>query len=305
LNAILPREIADRLTRSTVQGAARATTADYSSDESSSDDLPAAAAAASRPRSEPSSAGLLNATSRHGGTDRGLQNLLTELHTLAPARTGHVEGEKKTKPVSVSIEMNPSNTVRNASETIHPPPRFSHSSRATNAAPIIPSHLEEPYAPNNAVEEENDTQQIHQEEGLQTEEYHQLPQFKRRKELERELRKGNLSFIEEQQEVHTLHQSISDFRTTDQLLSSSQMHHRASVPIFKGPKPSFQTYIPQEGTTVTQSDLTSKQRSKHQIHSLVASAVALQAKRNQEAGILHNNKGTSNARSDAKRKYGW
>jgi len=301
LNAILPREISDRLTRSSVQGFAR-TAADYDSSDESSDEF----STAPRPRSEQQ-----HVTSVRHATDRGLENFLTELHSLQPTNVGYIHKVdvdpgsslnimKGKEPENVGINI--ARSHRNVDETIH---RHSNnnSSRIMNAAPAIFSHLE-CSVPNTT--DDNTITNLSIEEGTSPE--YQQPQYKRRKELERELRKGNLSFIEENQEVHTVHQSISDYRSTDQLLSSSQMHNRkSSVPIIRGPKPLLQTYIPKEGVTVAQSDLTSRQKSKHQIHSLVASAVALQAKRNQEASILLN-KGTmnsGNSRSDAKRKYGW
>jgi hypothetical protein len=284
LNAILPREIADRLTKSTVQSSAK-WSADDSTDDSSDEGGPT-----SKPRSAVDSEGR----SATVAVDNGLQRLLSDLRKVAPTSAGPIGIAEMTSPVSHKSALG---SEPLAPATIHRnqpsgglPPSTRVFRRASNAAPVI----EIPTNP--AV----DACQVEPpaDEAEELLDGH-APPIKGRKELERELRRGNFSSVDNHQQVYSLQQSISEYRPTDELISSVQEHHRSSIT--RIPVPALQTYAPKEGATV-QSDLTSKQRSKHQIHSLVVSAAALQAKRIQEAGIL--NKGTV-SRKDGKRKYGW
>jgi hypothetical protein len=59
-------------------------------------------------------------------------------------------------------------------------------------------------------------------------------------------------------------------------------------------------YDPKAGTDVVQADVTGKQRGKHQINQLLASAANLELQRARATGT-----GVKSKRADAKRKYGW
>ena len=67
-------------------------------------------------------------------------------------------------------------------------------------------------------------------------------------------------------------------------------------------------YDPQAGTDVSGQGITGKHRSKHQINSLMANAISLEAHRAAESELARlggGQKGGTSSRADAKRKYGW
>ena len=69
-------------------------------------------------------------------------------------------------------------------------------------------------------------------------------------------------------------------------------------------------YDPSSGTDVKGLGVTGRQRGKHQINSLMASAISLEVHRASEAELARFGMGGGNAsgkgsRADAKRKYGW
>jgi hypothetical protein len=70
---------------------------------------------------------------------------------------------------------------------------------------------------------------------------------------------------------------------------------------------SIAMYDPQSGGDVKGLGITGKHRSKHQINSLMANAISLEAHRAAEAELARFGGGQqgSNSRADAKRKYGW
>ena len=66
-------------------------------------------------------------------------------------------------------------------------------------------------------------------------------------------------------------------------------------------------YDPKEGSDVAGQGVTGKHRSKHQINSLMANAISLEANRAAESELARiggGQKGGS-SRADAKMKYGW
>ena len=123
---------------------------------------------------------------------------------------------------------------------------------------------------------------------------------KSRKMLEKALRSGDFSGIEQ-----------SSTSVTGSVMTDSYIPNAGNVNIRAdeddgGGRASYMnlpTYVPSEGSTVNQNEISSKQKGKHQIHSLVASAAKLQSQRLRASAMgLGNN---TNNRADAKRKYGW
>jgi len=134
------------------------------------------------------------------------------------------------------------------------------------------------------------------------------------KELEKALRSGNFAVFDST--------NVSNVTT----ISQPMLHYTPShVPQNNSHNMTFsnknmQTYNPKEGSTSlaqqianTDADgakvLSQRQRSKHQIHSLIANAASLQAKRSQVSemglgGVGVVKKGNS-SRADAKKRYGW
>jgi len=112
-----------------------------------------------------------------------------------------------------------------------------------------------------------------------------------RKEMEKALRSGNLSALESS-DMTTLEAEGSVYVPQEETYAvpSSGAVRMTSV----------RMYDPKAGSDVVQSDVTGKQRGKHQINQLLASAASLELQRARAVGG-----GAKPKRADAKRKYGW
>jgi len=121
-----------------------------------------------------------------------------------------------------------------------------------------------------------------------------------KREREKALRMGNFDVIDSSyitQNIDSANYAAPD--ESDLLATASTSNPSAS----SYNTSNLQMYVPSEGTSVGSHDVSSQQKSKHQIHSLVASARKLEADR-ARLGAMGVGRGKS-TRTDAKRKYGW
>ena len=118
-----------------------------------------------------------------------------------------------------------------------------------------------------------------------------LAKKRSRKEMEKALRSGNMSALEDS-DMTTLEAEGSVYAPQEETYAvpSSGAVRMTSV----------RMYDPKAGSDVVQSDVSGKQRGKHQINQLLASAASLELQRARAVGS-----GAKPKRADAKRKYGW
>lgn len=119
-----------------------------------------------------------------------------------------------------------------------------------------------------------------------------LAKKRSRKEMEKALRSGNMSALEDISDMTTLEAEGSVYVPQEETYAvpSSGAVRMTSV----------RMYDPKAGSDVVQSDVSGKQRGKHQINQLLASAASLELQRARAVGG-----GAKPKRADAKRKYGW
>jgi len=112
-----------------------------------------------------------------------------------------------------------------------------------------------------------------------------------RKEMEKALRSGNLDALQDS-DMTTLEAEGSVYIPQEETYAVPRSGAVRVAPV--------RMYDPKAGTDVVQADVTGKQRGKHQINQLLASAANLELQRARAIGG-----GVKNKRADAKRKYGW
>eukprot|EP01083_Nonionella_stella_P098767 277848_1 len=130
-----------------------------------------------------------------------------------------------------------------------------------------------------------------------------------KRELEKMLRSGNFDSIQTQKiDSFNYAQQGTGGDQHQQLLSTSHVEGGGSY----GTGGGLKTYAPSMGTTVTQGGaaaaglgLSSKQKGKNQIHSLVSGAAKLEADHRRMSAMGMTKGGGKARRADAKRKYGW
>jgi hypothetical protein len=130
-----------------------------------------------------------------------------------------------------------------------------------------------------------------EEEGTEEDAPARLAKRKSRREMEKALRAGNL-------------QALEGVTTTveAQALAYAPREETYRVPSFGITKVApVGMYDPKAGSDVMQAGATGKQRGKHQINALLASAASLELQRARAIGTS----GGKGKRADAKRKYGW
>lgn len=115
-----------------------------------------------------------------------------------------------------------------------------------------------------------------------------------RKELERELRKGNLSAVDGHDNVAQLHSSSGQYHQVDPETYALPEHGVKVVPTA--------LYNPSTGTTDVNSEST-KGRGKNQINQLMQSAASLEVAR--ARGLASSSQIGKMHRKKAKQKYGW
>mmetsp|Transcript_10600 Transcript_10600/g.14958 ORF Transcript_10600/g.14958 Transcript_10600/m.14958 type:complete len:500 (+) Transcript_10600:73-1572(+) len=141
-----------------------------------------------------------------------------------------------------------------------------------------------------------------------------------KRDIEKALRSADFSSLENYDDNG---RSSIQFRTIDSNsltssyeLPTEELHISSQYSVSRIKKPqNLQVYDPkagkavalgstEDGGNITNSNLKQRHKSKHQIHSLVASAVSLESQRYRVGGPGAIKKGSS-SRVDAKKKYGW
>eukprot|EP00554_Chaetoceros_debilis_P005222 CAMPEP_0194090284 /NCGR_PEP_ID=MMETSP0149-20130528/38396_1 /TAXON_ID=122233 /ORGANISM="Chaetoceros debilis, Strain MM31A-1" /LENGTH=506 /DNA_ID=CAMNT_0038774487 /DNA_START=92 /DNA_END=1612 /DNA_ORIENTATION=- len=130
-----------------------------------------------------------------------------------------------------------------------------------------------------------------------------------KRELEKMLRSGNFDSIQTQKiDSFNYAQQGTGGHQHQQHLSTSHVEGGGSY----GTGGGLESYAPSEGTNVTQGGaaaaglgLSSKQKGKNQIHSLVSGAAKLEADHRRMSAMGMTKGGGKARRADAKRKYGW
>jgi hypothetical protein len=119
----------------------------------------------------------------------------------------------------------------------------------------------------------------------------------RKRQMEQMLRAGRINDI---QEDHELEATAHVYQPSDleSSASSRQEHHGVRVV----PTSSYDVGA---GATVASTAITGRQKNKHQLNSLLASAASLEAHRAQNPHLGSGSGAGSSHRSTAKRKYGW
>ena len=118
-----------------------------------------------------------------------------------------------------------------------------------------------------------------------------LAKKRSRKEMEKALRSGNLDAVEDSN-MTTLDAEQAVYVPQEETYAVPSSGAVRVAPV--------RMYDPKAGTDVVQAEVTGKQRGKHQINVLMASAASLELQRARGMGG-----GVKNKRADAKRKYGW
>jgi len=188
------------------------------------------------------------------------------------------------------------------------------SSSSSIKRPVIPS-IPSNFQTIRIQPQQSHHQQLHQQPNpniqVQTQHYqhHETPisntttnTKKSKRELEKALRMGNFDAI------HTSNIQISQSIDTNnhiqpseqELLATAATSHQA-VSFYN--TSNLQSYVPSEGTTAVMKDVSSTQKSKHQIHSLVENARKLEADM-ARMNAMGRGRGKS-TRANAKKKYGW
>jgi hypothetical protein len=122
----------------------------------------------------------------------------------------------------------------------------------------------------------------------------------RKRQMEQMLRAGK---IDEFQGDHEVQASANMYQPTDMDSGSSSSHNAHGVRVVP-----TGTYDVGSGTTTASTEVTGRQKNKHQLNSLLANAASLEAHRvqNPHLGSGPGGSGTGGShRSTAKRKYGW
>jgi hypothetical protein len=115
----------------------------------------------------------------------------------------------------------------------------------------------------------------------------------RKRQMEQMLRAGNIHEFEGDHEIEgTAHTYTPDVETGP----TYQAHGVRVVPTT--------SYNVGAGTTVATTDISGRQRTKHQLNSLLASAASLESHRLNNPHLTGTGRGTTH-RASAKRKYGW
>ena len=184
------------------------------------------------------------------------------------------------------------------------------------AVPTVPSNFQTVKMPSNYMEPYQTTQmsmappplqpppssyhQYQNEQNNQTATQRTQPTKMSKRELEKALRSGNFDAIDSSNMTqsidssHYMAPSQNELLATASASSQSASEYRTS---------NLQMYVPSEGASVGTNNVTSTQRSKHQIHSLVASARKLEADRARLGAMGIG--GKKSTRTTAKKKYGW
>ena len=125
-----------------------------------------------------------------------------------------------------------------------------------------------------------------------------------KREMEKALRAGNINLIHQSAHSNLVEMEgaptagIGNTTTKEEWEQMKMTHGKVNL---RG----LVSYDPKAGSDTTVNDLTSKHRSKHQIHQLMASAARLEAQRNSSLPSNTNSSGRNTHRTNAKRKYGW
>ena len=126
------------------------------------------------------------------------------------------------------------------------------------------------------------------------------PKKMSKRELQKALRQGNFDAINSANITQNIDSSNYAAPSENDLLATASTSNPSSSEFKTG---GLQMYVPSEGSSVATGGVSSKQRGKHQIHSLVASARKLEADRARLGAMGMGGKKSN--RVDAKRKYGW
>lgn len=125
-----------------------------------------------------------------------------------------------------------------------------------------------------------------------------------KREMEKALRAGNLNLIHQSAHSNLVEMEgaptagIGTTTTKEEWEQLKMTHGKVNL---RG----LVSYDPKAGSDTTVNDLTSKHRSKHQIHQLMASAARLEAQRSSSLPGNASSSGRNTHRTNAKRKYGW
>jgi len=187
-------------------------------------------------------------------------------------------------------------------------PRMIASKVGRNAAPCVQSLSKERLTTSIATTTVEHDQLYRNDEAvtdLQKVEPTQPQRKKSKKDIEKALRRGDFSVIDEAKDItQTIYPNSYNAPSNEELLATSTSNNNAPSSFSTN---NLQTYVPKEGgTSSSQSDKVSqKHRSKHQIHSLVLNAKNLEARRYRMGVMGGGVKKGSSSRVDGKKKYGW
>lgn len=206
----------------------------------------------------------------------------------------------QSKYVSNSIKTNTSNPMKR--------PR-----NAVKAAPSIPSNFQTVKIPNDTMEAHQYTESAMappsksshhqcQTEHVTLQQPNQITQPTKmsKRELEKALRAGNFDSIDSSNITQNIDSSSYIQPSENELLATASTSNAA---VSQYNTANLQMYVPSEGNSVATNQLSSQQKGKHQIHSLVANARKLEADRARLGAMGLG--GRKSTRSDAKKKYGW
>lgn len=313
LHAVLPTHILDQLEKSTATG-------DFDSD----DEDPTAAAPTVKPNAK-----------RHSvvGKDEGLSSFLSELKS-APTTSllgggSAVSTSDDAKPAAVSQPLGQAFTTRTSVVVsrgdevvdIHaqkpkaspppvaskkPEPKVARAPAPRAAAPRpsavsvprpgmhrpVVSSAAPPVAPPPGQVPMQQAPYYQPEEDEEPKVDARRAKKRSRKEMEKALRQGNLDALEDSYGT-TLQAEGAVYVPEEETYAVPSSGAVRVAPV--------RMYDPKAGTDVVQADVTGKQRGKHQINQLLASAANLELQRARGMGAG----GGNTKRADAKRKYGW
>jgi len=188
------------------------------------------------------------------------------------------------------------------------------------AAPTVPSNFQTLKVPSYNTHHDTSLQstisnqqqhyhQQHQQQQQQQQYYQNEQQINQstikqtkmsKRELEKALRSGNFDAIDSSNITQSIDTSTYNTPSENELLATASTSNPNGSQYRTS---NLQMYVPSEGTSVATGDVSSKQRSKHQIHSLVANARKLEADRARLGAMGLG--GRKSNRADAKKKYGW
>jgi hypothetical protein len=120
----------------------------------------------------------------------------------------------------------------------------------------------------------------------------------RKRQMEQMLRAGKIHQFQGDYELEGT-ANVYQHSEYDSTMSTYQVHGVHMVPT--------SSYNVSAGTTVASTEISGRQRNKHQLNSLLANAASLEARRMQNPHLANAASGSSGAthRASAKRKYGW